>query len=188
MDIEPIRNRRVLREIESLMHARRNTAEGDRLDVLVPLVEAWEAKHYPLASDKRGYRIRSRRGSGSSTPPNGSIRRRIASQRCSRPRAGLALKRPPHGLRVVRNHSEDMRAGRCASATRWQLSWRNAVLPPHRPSVLAMISSQRLPSAGSATLTSPPKAARRRFEGWPAKPQRHGRWGKSVQYLASCGS
>ena len=35
----------------------------------------------------------------------------------------------------------------------------------HRPSALAMISSQRLPSAGSATLRSPPKAALRRFEG-----------------------
>lgn len=30
------------------MNARRNTAEGDRLDVLVTLVEAWEAKHWPL--------------------------------------------------------------------------------------------------------------------------------------------
>jgi HTH-type transcriptional regulator / antitoxin HigA len=28
--------------------AKRNTAEGDRLDVLVTLVEAWERKHYPL--------------------------------------------------------------------------------------------------------------------------------------------
>jgi DDE superfamily endonuclease len=31
-----------------IMHAKRNTLEGDRLDVLVALVEAWEAKHYPL--------------------------------------------------------------------------------------------------------------------------------------------
>ncbi|HLH93812.1 MAG TPA: transcriptional regulator [Xanthobacteraceae bacterium] len=52
MDIEPIRNnrdyRRALNEIEGLMAAKRNTPEGDRLDVLVTLVEAWEAKHYPL--------------------------------------------------------------------------------------------------------------------------------------------
>jgi HTH-type transcriptional regulator/antitoxin HigA len=51
MDIEPIKTqrdyRRVLKEIEGLMIAR-NTAEGDRLDVLVTLVEAWERKHYPL--------------------------------------------------------------------------------------------------------------------------------------------
>jgi HTH-type transcriptional regulator/antitoxin HigA len=40
--------RRALKEIEGLMAARRNTPEGDRLDVLVTLVEAWEAKHYPL--------------------------------------------------------------------------------------------------------------------------------------------
>jgi HTH-type transcriptional regulator/antitoxin HigA len=40
--------RRILMEIEGLMNAKRNTPEGDRLDVLVTLVEAWETKHYPL--------------------------------------------------------------------------------------------------------------------------------------------
>jgi HTH-type transcriptional regulator/antitoxin HigA len=52
MDIAPLKNRRdyrqALKEIETLMQARRNTPEGDRLDVLVTLVEAWEHKHYPL--------------------------------------------------------------------------------------------------------------------------------------------
>ena len=52
MDIAPIKTKRdyhrMLKEIEDLMTAKRNTPEGDRLDVLVTLVEAWEAKHYPL--------------------------------------------------------------------------------------------------------------------------------------------
>jgi HTH-type transcriptional regulator / antitoxin HigA len=52
MEIAPIKTqrdyRRVLKEIEGLMSAKRNTPEGDRLDVLVTLVAAWEAKHYPL--------------------------------------------------------------------------------------------------------------------------------------------
>ena len=52
MDIEPIKSRRdyrrVLEEFERLMTARRNSPEGDRPDVLVTLVEAWERKHYPL--------------------------------------------------------------------------------------------------------------------------------------------
>ena len=52
MNIAPIKTkrdyRRTLKEIEGLMTAQRNTPEGDRLDVLVTLVEAWEAKHYPL--------------------------------------------------------------------------------------------------------------------------------------------
>jgi HTH-type transcriptional regulator/antitoxin HigA len=52
MDIKPIKSqrdyRRMPREIEGLMNAKRNTPEGDRLDVLVTLVEAWEAKHYLL--------------------------------------------------------------------------------------------------------------------------------------------
>ncbi len=52
MDVKPIKTQRnyrgALKEIEQLMTAKRNTPEGDRLDVLVTLVEAWEAKHYPL--------------------------------------------------------------------------------------------------------------------------------------------
>jgi HTH-type transcriptional regulator/antitoxin HigA len=52
MDIAPIKirrdYRRALKEIEGLMTAKRGTPEGDRLDVLVTLVEAWEAKHFPL--------------------------------------------------------------------------------------------------------------------------------------------
>ena len=52
MDISPIRAKhdyqRTLKEIEGLMDARRGTPEGDRLDILVTLVEAWEARHYPI--------------------------------------------------------------------------------------------------------------------------------------------
>ncbi|MCE5180903.1 MAG: transcriptional regulator [Betaproteobacteria bacterium] len=52
MDIKPLKTeadyRAVLKEIETLMHAKADTPEGDRLDVLVTLVEAYEAKHYPL--------------------------------------------------------------------------------------------------------------------------------------------
>ena len=52
MDIAPIKTlrdyRRTLKELEALMHARRGTPEGDRLDVLVTLVEAFEQKRYPL--------------------------------------------------------------------------------------------------------------------------------------------
>ena len=52
MEIIPIKSRRdyqrTLKKIEGLMNAKRNTPEGDRLDILVALVEAWERKHYPL--------------------------------------------------------------------------------------------------------------------------------------------
>jgi HTH-type transcriptional regulator/antitoxin HigA len=52
MDVAPIETKRdyhrALKEIEGQMHAKRGTPEGDRLDVLVTLVEAWEAKHYPI--------------------------------------------------------------------------------------------------------------------------------------------
>ena len=52
MDIKPIRTesdyREALKRIETLMDARENTPEGDLLDVLVTLVEAYEAKRYPI--------------------------------------------------------------------------------------------------------------------------------------------
>ena len=52
MQIKPIRTKRdyeaALKQIERLMSAKRNSPEGDKLDVLVTLVEAYEAKHYPL--------------------------------------------------------------------------------------------------------------------------------------------
>ena len=52
MDIRPLKTevdyQAALKEIETLMHAAADTPEGDRLDVLVTLVEAYEAKHYPL--------------------------------------------------------------------------------------------------------------------------------------------
>ena len=52
MDVTPIKTRRnyrrALKEIEALMDAEPGTSEGDRLDVLVTLVEAWEAKHYRI--------------------------------------------------------------------------------------------------------------------------------------------
>ena len=52
MDISPIKTqrdyRKVLKEIEGLMSAKCYTPEGDRFDVLVALVEAWERKHYPM--------------------------------------------------------------------------------------------------------------------------------------------
>lgn len=52
MDIKPIRNdadyRVALKEIEKLMMAAPDTPEGEKLEVLVTLVEAYEAKHFPL--------------------------------------------------------------------------------------------------------------------------------------------
>ena len=52
MDIRPVKTksayRAALREIESLMKARANTPEGERLDILVTLVEAYERKRFPM--------------------------------------------------------------------------------------------------------------------------------------------
>ncbi len=52
MEIKPIKTkadyRAALKEIEALMAAERDTPEGERLDVLATLVEAYENKHYRL--------------------------------------------------------------------------------------------------------------------------------------------
>jgi HTH-type transcriptional regulator / antitoxin HigA len=52
MDIRPIKTeedyRASLREVESLMSAAPDSPEGERLDVLVTLVEAYERQHFPL--------------------------------------------------------------------------------------------------------------------------------------------
>lgn len=52
MEIKPIRTkadyRAALKEIETLMSARAGTPEGERLDVLATLVEAYEKKVYRL--------------------------------------------------------------------------------------------------------------------------------------------
>jgi HTH-type transcriptional regulator/antitoxin HigA len=52
MDIRPIKTeadyRRTLAEIDTLMTAKPGTKEGDRLDVLTTLVEAWESAHFPM--------------------------------------------------------------------------------------------------------------------------------------------
>ncbi len=52
MDIKPIKTdadyREALKQIEGLMMAMPETEEGERLDVMVTLVEAYESKHYAL--------------------------------------------------------------------------------------------------------------------------------------------
>jgi HTH-type transcriptional regulator / antitoxin HigA len=52
MTLKPIKTerdyRRALKEIDKLWDAKPNTPKGDRLDVLVTLVEAYENKHYKI--------------------------------------------------------------------------------------------------------------------------------------------
>lgn len=52
MNIKPIKTRAdykaSLKTVESLMDATANSPEGDRLDVLVTLIEAYERKHFPM--------------------------------------------------------------------------------------------------------------------------------------------
>lgn len=50
--VKPLRTRRdyegALKDVERLWGARSGTPEGDRLDVLATLIDAYEAEHYPM--------------------------------------------------------------------------------------------------------------------------------------------
>lgn len=52
MEIHPIKTEQdydaALVEVDRLMEADPNTSEGDRLDILTTLIEAYEAKHYAV--------------------------------------------------------------------------------------------------------------------------------------------
>lgn len=52
MNIKPIKTgadyRATLKKVETLMTAKPNTSEGDKLDVLATLIEAYEREHFPL--------------------------------------------------------------------------------------------------------------------------------------------
>ncbi|MDQ6955875.1 MAG: hypothetical protein Q9M21_01635 [Mariprofundaceae bacterium] len=52
MNVKPIKTdanyRTALKEIESLMMAEADSPEGEKLDVLTTLIEAYEAKYYPI--------------------------------------------------------------------------------------------------------------------------------------------
>jgi HTH-type transcriptional regulator/antitoxin HigA len=51
-ELKPIRTRRdheaALKEVERLWGAKTGTRDGDRLDVLATLIEAYETDHYPI--------------------------------------------------------------------------------------------------------------------------------------------
>src|ERR1700682_3209332 len=51
-EVKPIRSRRdyeaALKEVEHLWGAKAQTREGDRLVGLAPLIDAYEAEHYPM--------------------------------------------------------------------------------------------------------------------------------------------
>ena len=51
-EVRPIRTKRdyeaALKEVERLWGARAGTSDGDRLDVLATLIDAYEAEHYPI--------------------------------------------------------------------------------------------------------------------------------------------
>lgn len=64
MNIQPIRNasdhESAQKRIQALMMAKQDTAEGDELDVLATLVDAYEKQHFPIESPEPVEAIRFR--------------------------------------------------------------------------------------------------------------------------------
>lgn len=112
--------RRVLAEIEGLMSARRNTSEGDRLDVLVTLVEAWEAKPFAMGLPDAVEAIKFRMEQGGLEPADlvpfiGSLRgvREVLAQ--ANPRLGHG----PAAARGVGIPAASRRLTRARASRRW---------------------------------------------------------------------
>jgi len=51
-DLKPLRSEKeyqeALAEVEGLWGAKAGAAQGDRLDILATLIDAYEAEHYPM--------------------------------------------------------------------------------------------------------------------------------------------
>src|SRR5438132_2476843 len=51
-EVKPIRTKRdyeaALKEVDRLWGAKAGTSDGDRMDVLATLIDAYEAEHYPM--------------------------------------------------------------------------------------------------------------------------------------------
>ena len=62
MDIKPIKAdadcQAAIKEIESLMMAQPNTQDGEKLDVMFTLIQAIEAKHFPMELPNPGEAIK----------------------------------------------------------------------------------------------------------------------------------
>jgi HTH-type transcriptional regulator / antitoxin HigA len=108
MEIKPLKTEidyeAALAEIAQLMGAEPDTPEGDRLDVLVTLVEAWEAKHFPIEAPDPIEVIKHR------MEAQGLTRRDLEPMLGSRSRVSEVLsRRRPLSLTMIRRLSRDMR-------------------------------------------------------------------------------
>lgn len=108
MNIKPIRTeddyRAALADIDRLMDAEPDTPEGDRLDVLATLVEAWEEKHVPIEEPDPIEAIRHR------MEALGMNRKELEALIGGRSRVSEVLNRKrPLSLTMIRRLSETLR-------------------------------------------------------------------------------
>jgi HTH-type transcriptional regulator / antitoxin HigA len=108
MEIKPLKTEAdyeaALAEIAQLMEAEPDTPEGDRLDVLVTLVEAWEARHFPIEAPDPIEVIKHQ------MEAQGLTRRDLEPMLGSRSRVSEVLsRRRPLSLTMIRRLSRDMR-------------------------------------------------------------------------------
>jgi HTH-type transcriptional regulator/antitoxin HigA len=108
MDIRPIKTETdyeaALHEIEHLMDAELDTPEGDRLDILVTLVEAYEAKHYPMTGPDPIAAILHRMEALSMTRKD--LEPLLGTRRCV---SEVLARKRPLSLPMIRNIAKTMR-------------------------------------------------------------------------------
>lgn len=107
VDIKPIETEAeyevALKEIEERSDAEPNTLEGDQLEILATLVEAYEAKHHPIPLpdpiEAMEYHMESRGLSRKDLEPHIGRRGRVSE---------ILNRRRPLTLRMIRNLSEGL--------------------------------------------------------------------------------
>ena len=102
MDIQPIRTEAdyeaALLEVENLWNAEKGTPDGDKLDILIMLVEAWEDKHDPIGPPDPVEAIKFH------MEQNGLVRKDLEPYLGPRQRVADVLNRKrPLSLKMIRN-------------------------------------------------------------------------------------
>ncbi|WPZ34458.1 XRE family transcriptional regulator [Thalassobaculum sp. OXR-137] len=120
MDIRPIKTEAdhaaALTRIEALMDAEANTPDGDELDVLTTLVEAYEEKHVPI----------------SPSDPLSAIRHTMAAKGFTQADLADLLKSRPRASEILNGSRELSKSAMWLLHSEWQVPAESLIAPPRK--------------------------------------------------------
>ena len=121
-ELRPIRSKRdheaALKEVERLWGAKAGTRDGDRLDVLATLIDAYEAEHYPMDPPDpiEAIKFRMEQQELTSTRPGGDHRHEHPDRRNYEPKTWAFDRNDPASARAPRHF------GRCVDPAEFKKS------------------------------------------------------------------